>query len=148
VEESANALGIAVRQYEAIERGESALEHWAPRWAELAIKLSTPISRLLAESGRSADHEPGGCGRLIRARREALGKTAEQLAREVGLSDAEYEQVERGTTLLDEWAPRLLRCAELFEQPVFYFLLPFGLPFQSLDVSDLPSPRNEATPPG
>ena len=70
VSEVASRLKISEEEYREIEAGETAAESWGPRLAQIAIKLETPTSRLLAESGRFADTQPGQAGGLIRGHRE------------------------------------------------------------------------------
>jgi transcriptional regulator with XRE-family HTH domain len=131
-EEMAGALGISVPEYEALERGETPAERWGPILAQLAVKLAVPTSRLVADSGRSADYQAGNCGKLIREQRERKQLTTEQLAELLALPAAELAAIEAGQSELEVWAPRFLRCAELVEQPVFNFFYPCGLPFESL----------------
>jgi transcriptional regulator with XRE-family HTH domain len=133
VEDTAAKLQIDVADYQKMEAGESASETWGPILAEFAIRLETPTSRLIAESGRAEDHQPGGCGRLITQHRERRGKTVEDMIEGQELSGDDYEQVEKGKSPLETEAPRLLRFAEVIEQPVFNLFYPCGLPFQELD---------------
>ena len=126
-------LGMSEEEYAAIEAGESPAETWGPRLAQIAIELETPTSRLLAESGRSADAEPGQAGRLIRGHRERREKTAAEVAEALGLSEEEYARIEAGESPIETWGPRLLAFAERIEQPVFNLFYPCGLPFQELD---------------
>ena len=87
-EDMAGKLGIPAEKYQEIEAGDSPAETWGPLLANIAIKLETPTSRLLAESGKSADTRPGQAGELIRKHREARGKTPEQMAEALGISAA------------------------------------------------------------
>lgn len=142
VEETAAALAISTAEYETLEAGESEAEKWGSVLAQIAIELETPTSRLLAESGRSADTRAGQAGGLIRGHRERREKTvdemAEALARSLAelsleLSREEYETVEAGKSPIETVGPRLLAFAEVIEQPVFNLFYPCGLPFQELD---------------
>ena len=142
VDEVAAKLGVSEAEYGAMEGGESEIEKWGPVLAHIAIELETPTSRLLAESGKSADTRPGQAGGLIRGHRERREKTADQvaeaLARSLGeldleLSREEYETVEAGKSPIETAGPRLLAFAEAIEQPVFNLFYPCGLPFQELD---------------
>lgn len=132
-EDMAERLGISSEEYAGIEAGSSPAEQWGPRLAQLAIELETPTSRLLAESGRSADAKPGQAGRLIRGHRQRREKTPEDLATALEIPLEEYEQIEDGESPIETWGPLLLRFAEQIEQPVFNLFYPCGLPFQELD---------------
>lgn len=132
-EETAAKLAISHEQYQELEAGESSIEVWGPRLAELAIALETPTSRLIAESGRSQDAEKGQVGRLVGDHRKRSGKSVEELAEAAGMKTAELEAIEGGDTELEVVAPRLLAFAETIEQPVFNLFYPCGLPFQELD---------------
>ena len=127
------SLELPVEDYEKIERGESEAEEWGPILAKIAIKLETPTSRLLAESGKSADVVKGQCGALIRGHREARSLDQAQVAEYVGLSQADYETVEAGQSPLETYGRIFLGFAEQIEQPVFNLFYPCGLPFQELD---------------
>jgi transcriptional regulator with XRE-family HTH domain len=129
----AREVGLEPDAFAAIERGESPLEQWAPHWAQLAIQLELPMSRLVAESGRAEDARAGELGKRVRAAREARGLSPEQLATAAEIPPAEYTRIEAGDSPLEEWAPRLLRCAQVIDEPVFNFLYPCALPFQTLD---------------
>jgi len=131
--ETAKHLGIGEDEYQQVEDGESPAEAWGPRLALIAIELETPTSRLLAESGRSADTKPGQAGELIRGHRERRGKSVEEMAEALEIDADEYRSVESGDSPLETWGPRLLAFAELIEQPVFNLFYPCGLPFQELD---------------
>ena len=89
-EDVAGKLGIPAEKYQEIEAGNSPAETWGPLLANIAIKLETPTSRLLAESGKSADTRAGQAGELIRKHREGRGKTPEQMAEALGISQEEY----------------------------------------------------------
>lgn len=134
-EETAEALGISVEEYQTMEGGESTAEVWGPRLALIAIELETPTSRLLAESGRSADTDPsaGQAGTLIRGHRERREKSVGEMAEALEITEAEYEEIEAGKSPIEVDGPRLLAFAEAIEQPVFNLFYPCGLPFQELD---------------
>lgn len=129
----AAALGVSGEEYAQIEAGESDAETWGPHLAQLAITLETPTSRLIAESGKSADHKPGNAGRLVAGHRERRGKSVEDMAEAVGISEEDYGHIEAGTSPLEKWGPLFLAFAEQIEQPVFNLFYPCGLPFQELD---------------
>lgn len=131
--EVAAALGVPQEEYLELEEGRSPAEQWGPRLARIAIALETPTSRLLAESGRSADTQAGQAGALIRRHREARDKTPEQLAEETEIPVEEYRSIEEGGSPIETYGPRLLAFAEIIEQPVFNLFYPAGLPFQELD---------------
>lgn len=133
VEETASKLGISEDEYQQIEAGESPAEEWGPTLAQIAIKLETPTSRLLAESGRSEDCKEGQAGGLIKGHRERREKTAEQMAEELEMSLEDYSEIEAGKSPLEKYGPLFLAFAEAIEQPVFNLFYPCGLPFQELD---------------
>jgi transcriptional regulator with XRE-family HTH domain len=135
-DDMAGKLGLPAEKYQEIEAGESPAETWGPRLALIAIKLETPTSRLLADSGKSADTKPGQAGELIRKHRERRGKTPDQMAEGLEISREEYEQIEAGQSPVEEYGPFFLRFAEVIEQPVFNLFYPFGLPLDKLSVED------------
>ena len=132
-EETATRLGIAQEKYGEVEEGSSPAEKWGPLLAKIAIKLETPTSRLLAESGKSADTKAGQAGELIRKHRERRQKTVEQMAEQLEISKEEYEQIEAGQSGIEEYGPLLLHYAEIIEQPVFNLYLPHGIQYDQLD---------------
>jgi len=136
VEDMAGRLGLPAEKYQEIEAGASPAETWGPLLANIAIKLETPTSRLLADSGRSADTRAGQAGELIRKHRERRGKTPEQMAEALQISADEYAQIEAGQSPIEEYGPFFLRFAETIEQPVFNLFYPFGLPLDKLEVQD------------
>jgi transcriptional regulator with XRE-family HTH domain len=138
VEETATQLGIPEDRYRELEAGTSPAEQWGPLLARVAIKLETPTSRLLADSGKSADTHTGQAGQLIRKHREKRNKTVDQLAEELELPKPEYESIEAGQSGIEEYGPLLLHFAEIIEQPVFNLFYPCGLPLDKLEVNDYP----------
>jgi transcriptional regulator with XRE-family HTH domain len=132
-DETASRLGISQEQYGEMEGGSSPAEKWGPLLAKIAIKLETPTSRLLAESGKSADTKNGQAGELIRKHRERRQKTVEQMAEQLEISKEEYEEIEAGQSGIEEYGPLLLHYAEIIEQPVFNLFYPCGLPLEKLD---------------
>ena len=86
LDDMAGRLGIPAEKYQEIEAGSSPAETWGTRLANIAIQLETPTSRLLAESGKSADTRAGQAGELIHKHREKRGKTPEQMAEALGIS--------------------------------------------------------------
>ena len=132
-DETASRLGISQEQYGEMEGGTSPAEKWGPLLAKIAIKLETPTSRLLADSGKSADTKNGQAGELIRKHRERRQKTVEQMAEQLEISKEEYEQIEAGQSGIEEHGPLLLHFAEIIEQPVFNLFYPCGLPLEKLD---------------
>jgi transcriptional regulator with XRE-family HTH domain len=136
LDDMAGRLGIPVEKYQEIEAGGSEGETWGPLLAKIAIKLETPTSRLLAESGRSVDTRAGQAGELIRKHRERRNKTPEQMAELLEVSREEYERIEAGQSPIEEYGPFFLRFAEVIEQPVFNLFYPFGLPLDRLSVED------------
>ncbi len=147
VEEVADKLGISADEYQEIEAGKSPAELWCPHLAHIAVALETPTSRLLAESGRFEDTEPGQAGGLIRGHREdreksvaemveALNSWGEEMGEQEGyrkLTAEDYEQIEAGESPIEKYGPLMLGFAEIIEQPVFNLFYPCGLPFQELD---------------
>ena len=136
IEDMAGKLGIPAERYQEVEAGASPAETWGPLLAKIAIKLETPTSRLLADSGRSADTKAGQAAELIRKHRERRGKTPEQMAELLEISAEEYTQIESGQSPIEEYGPFFLRFAETIEQPVFNLFYPFGLPLDKLSVED------------
>lgn len=132
-DETASRLGISQEKYGELEGGGSGAEKWGPLLAKIAIKLETPTSRLLAESGKSADTKDGQAGELIRKHRERRQKTVDQMAEQLEISKEEYEQIEAGQSGIEEFGPLLLHYAEIIEQPVFNLFYPCGLPLEKLD---------------
>jgi len=132
-EEAATKLQVKPETYAELEGGTSQAEKWGPLLAEIAISLETPTARLISETGRSDDYQDGGCGTLITHHRERRSKSVEDMIEALGISNEEYEGIEGGKSPLEEQAPRLLRFAELIEQPIFNLFYPCGLPFQELD---------------
>ena len=136
LDDMAGRLGIPAEKYQEIEAGSSPAETWGTLLANIAIQLETPTSRLLAESGKSADTRAGQAGELIRRHREGRGKTPEQMAEALGLSLEEYQRIESGQSEVEEYGPFFLRFAEVIEQPVFNLFYPFGLPLDKLGLED------------
>lgn len=132
-DEMASRLEIEQNHYGEMEGGSSPAEKWGPMLAKIAIKLETPTSRLLAESGKSADTKNGQAGELIRKHRERRQKTVEQMAEQLEISKEDYEQIEAGQSGIEEYGPLLLHYAEIIEQPVFNLFYPCGLPLEKLD---------------
>jgi transcriptional regulator with XRE-family HTH domain len=138
VDDTAGKLNIPAERYSELEAGASPAEQWGPLLALIAIKLETPTSRLLADSGRSADTKQGQAGELIRKHREKRNKTVDQMAQELEIPKQEYEDIEAGKSGIEEYGPLLLHYAELIEQPVFNLFYPCGLPLDKLEVNDYP----------
>lgn len=141
VEEVAKELGLSVEEYSQIEAGESPAEEWGPRLAYIAIVLETPTSRLLADSGKSADCKEGQAAQQIKKHRERRELKPEEVVQKivdlrethVEFTQEHYDQVEAGTSPIEKYGPLLLHFAEVIEQPVFNLFYPCGLPFQELD---------------
>lgn len=138
IEDTAGKLGISEDQYRELEAGSSPAEQWGPLLARVAIKLETPTSRLLADSGKSADTQQGQAGQLIRKHRERRSKTVDQMAEELEIPKQEYEQIEAGESGIEQYGPLLLHYAEIIEQPVFNLFYPCGLPLDKLEYNDYP----------
>ena len=133
IESAAEKLGVTPEQYRDIEAGNSPAEDLGTLLAKIAIKLETPTSRLLAESGKAADTKAGQAGELIRRHRERRGKTPEQMAELLEIAPEEYQKIESGQSGIEEWGPFFLRFAEMIDQPVFNLFYPCGLPLEKLD---------------
>lgn len=132
-DEMADRLGLAAEEYATVEQGTSPAETWGPYLAEIAIELATPTARLVAATGRSRDARPGEIGPRIRAAREGRRRTPVDLAKALGLAEADYQAIEAGATPVETWAPILLKFAETVEQPVFNLFYPCGLSFRDLE---------------
>ncbi len=135
VEDAAAKLGLSIDTYEEIEAGASPIEEWGPKVAEIAIKLKTPTARLISETGRSAQaaQNDGQCGRLIRTHRERRKLSREELVSQLGWPSELFDSVEEGGSPLEQYAPLLLRFAEMIEQPIFNLFYPCGLPYGDLE---------------
>ena len=131
VEKVAAELNVPVDDYQELEAGSSPIEQWAPKLAEIAIQLSTPTSRLISETGKSAS--AAQCGPLIKAHREKRELDQEQLAKSLGWQVSELDSIEAGKSPLESYAPMLLKFAELIEQPIFNLFYPCGLPLNRLE---------------
>jgi transcriptional regulator with XRE-family HTH domain len=127
-------LGLSSDQYRELEAGVSSIEEWGPKLANIAIKLSTPTSRLISVTGKSeqARQEEGQCGKLIRAHRERRRLTDEELAKRLEVDKDEIVSIENGQSPLEDYAPLLLRFSEIIDQPIFNLFYPCGLPFDKL----------------
>jgi transcriptional regulator with XRE-family HTH domain len=134
VDDAASELGLAPAAYAEFEGGASPIEEWAPKLAELAIKLSTPTSRLISETGKSAQAGRDGrqCGRLIQTHREKRGLRREDLAGQLGWPVEQLVLIENGASPIEQYAPLTLRFAEIIDQPIFNLFYPCGLPFTEL----------------
>lgn len=127
-------LGIPREQYEEMEAGRSPAEEWGPRLGQVAIILQAPTSRLIAETGKSAQARQveGQCGKLISSHREIRGITQEELADKINIPVTEIKSIEDGITPLEIYAPILLSFAEAVDQPIFNLFYPCGLPLDKL----------------
>lgn len=134
VEQVAGDLGLIIEEYGRWESGESPIEEWGPKLAKLAIKLSTPTSRLISETGRAAQakQQEGQCGKLIKTHRERQKLSHEELATKLEVPVEEIVSIEEGKSPLETYAPSLLRFAEVIDQPVFNLFYPCGLPLEKL----------------
>ncbi len=130
---AAARLDISAADYGQLESGHSPAEKWAVVLGRLALKLRTPTARLLSETGKADASRPGGCGPLVRRRREESRIAPEALAAAVEVSAAEYAEIERGASPLEVYGPQLLRFAELIEEPLYNLLYPCGVPLEKLE---------------
>jgi transcriptional regulator with XRE-family HTH domain len=131
----AGLLAMPQEEYQQWESGEDqTFERWGPQIGEFAIRLKTPTSRLIAESGRSTDAAkvPGQCGHRIAQRREQMGLTQMELAKRTEMQVNDLQMIESGASPIEKYAPLLLRFAEVVEQPVFNLFYPCGLPHAEL----------------
>jgi transcriptional regulator with XRE-family HTH domain len=134
LEDAAQRIGVPVTAYEQLENGASPIEEWGPHLAQIAIKLSTPTSRLISETGKAAQAKlrEGQCGQLIVKHREKRGLSSEELARLLDWPVEQIGSIESGNSPLEEYAPILLSFAEMIDQPIFNLFYPCGLPFNEL----------------
>ncbi len=128
-------LGVSVEVYNEFEEGKSSIEEWGPRLPQIAIKLSIPTSRLISETGKSAQAmlTNGQCGKLVRMHREKRRLSQEELAALLGWPVDQLACIEDGDSPLETYAPLLLRFAETINQPIFNLFYPCGLPFDTLN---------------
>lgn len=126
-------LKLSADEYQALEAGGAPLEVWGPRLARIAIKLQTPLARLISEA-RPEDAPPaaGQCGKLIKLQRERRGLTPQQLAALVDMTLPDLLALENGQSPVERDAPLLLAFARLIEQPIFNLFYPAGLPLDKL----------------
>jgi transcriptional regulator with XRE-family HTH domain len=136
LEEMAAKLNLAADEYQKVEKGESEAERWGPLLALIAINLETPTSRLLAESGKSADCKPGQAGQLITAHRTRRNKQPDEMAQALEIPREEYTAIEAGQSGIEQYGPLFLRFAETIEEPVFNLFYPFGLPLDKVNLED------------
>jgi transcriptional regulator with XRE-family HTH domain len=103
--------------------------------AQIAIKLATPTSRLISETGKAAQAKQidGQCAKLIKTHRERRQLGQGELAERLGMSIDEIASIESGRSPLENYAPLLLRFAEVIEQPIFNLFYPCGLPLEKLE---------------
>lgn len=134
IDDAAFNLGLSAEAYQELEAGTSPIEEWGPRLAQIAVKLSKPTSRLISETGKSAQAGlvAGQCGNLIGMHREKRQLNREQLASLLDWPTELLASIESGDSPLETYAPLLLRFAELIEQPIFNLFNPCGLPFDQL----------------
>jgi len=133
VGDAARNLNISGEAYQELEHGHSAVEKWANVLTKAALVLKTPTARLVSEDGTAVGTTKGSCGKLIKHYREQRQLSIEEMAAAVGLSLAEYQDLERGQSPLETFGPLLLCFAELIEQPVYNLLFPSGVPIEKLE---------------
>jgi transcriptional regulator with XRE-family HTH domain len=133
VGDAARQLNISEEVYRELEDGHSAMEKWANVLTKAAVVLKTPTARLVSETGKAVGIKNGNCGKLIKHYREQRQLSLEEMATAVGVSVAEYQDIEHGQSPLETFAPLLLRFAELIEQPVYNLLFPGGVPIEKLE---------------
>src|SRR5262245_11788099 len=120
-EDVAAYLSIPLEKYAEMEGGESPIEEWGPKIAQVAITLKVATSRLLSEDGRFAStaRDPGQCGQLIRKHREARRLTQEEFAKQLDIPLGEIVSIESGDSPIETCGPLLLGFAEAVDQPIF-----------------------------
>jgi transcriptional regulator with XRE-family HTH domain len=138
VDDVAKRMGVSTEQYSELEAGSSPAEEWGPRLALIAVALKTPTSRLIAQTGKSAQARQveGQCGKLISSNREKRELSLKDLAEKIGVSESDAAAIEQGKTDLETYAPWLLAFAETIDQPIFNLFYPCGLPLA--DLTDYP----------
>src|SRR5882757_6095948 len=96
IEDAVAKMGISQDGYEELESGASPIEEWGPKLALIAIKLSTPTSRLISATGKSlqAGQEQGQCGQLIKMHRESRDLSQSELADKLGWPEEQLIAVE------------------------------------------------------
>jgi len=129
-EQVAARLELPLDEYQDLEAGSSPIEQWAPKLAQIAVALSVPTSRLISETGKSADANQ--CGRLITFHRQQRELAQEELARKIDIPVSELDSIEAGQSPLEQYAPVLLRFAEVIGQPIFNLFYPCGLRLDEL----------------
>lgn len=135
VEQVAADLALPVNEYKDLEAGSSPIEQWGPRLAQIAVALSVPTSRLISETGKSAEAKTDAnqCGKLITFHRQRRELAQEELARKIDIPVNELNSIEAGQSPLEQYAPVLLRFAEVIGQPIFNLFYPCGLRLDELE---------------
>jgi transcriptional regulator with XRE-family HTH domain len=133
VADAARNLNISEEAYQQLENGHSAVEKWANVLTNAALILKTPTARLVSENGTAVGITKGSCGKLIKHYRDQRQLSIDEMAAAVGLSIAEYQDLERGQSPLETFGPLLLCFAELIEQPIYNLLFPSGVPIEKLE---------------
>jgi transcriptional regulator with XRE-family HTH domain len=135
ISDCAARLGIEESDYQVLESGQSPAEQWGPRLARIAVKLATPTSRLISETGRASDarRDEGQCGRLIAAHRARVGISREELSACLETAPEEIMYIESGRSPIEGYGPVLLGFAEVVDLPVFNLFYPCGLPLDALE---------------
>jgi transcriptional regulator with XRE-family HTH domain len=133
IEDMAKRMGVAPKEYEALEGGDPLLEKWFPLLCEIAVETDTPTAMLLSKTGRSDGYVAGQCGTLIRDAREERGRTVEEMAEALESNIAEYVSIEKNQSLIEKYGIAMLRFAEAIDQPIFNLYLPCGVLYSELD---------------
>eukprot|EP01059_Diplonema_ambulator_P021481 TRINITY_DN35689_c0_g1_i1.p1 TRINITY_DN35689_c0_g1~~TRINITY_DN35689_c0_g1_i1.p1 ORF type:complete len:169 (+),score=70.82 TRINITY_DN35689_c0_g1_i1:34-507(+) len=123
VDDLASAVGVGADEYREMEAGRSELEHWAPLLGAIAVATGRPTSRFLASTGKAKDVVHGRCGPIIKTIREELHIPTSKILEATGITADEYNNIEKGTSGLEVWCPRLLSIANTLEQPIFNFII-------------------------
>ena len=135
VQHCAARVGLSEPAFDVLESGKSPVEQWGPTLARIAVKLGTPTSRLISESGRASDaaREEGQCGRLIAVHRVRRGIAREELSAWLETTPQQVSYIESGESPIESYGPILLSFAEAVDLPVFNLFYPCGLPLDALD---------------
>jgi transcriptional regulator with XRE-family HTH domain len=133
VADAVSRLGIPEAEYEELEGGGSPAEKWGPVLARAAIKLETPLSRLISETGKSDAAKEGQVGPLVERHRERKGVSKDAMAEYLNISREEYESLEAGDLPVERYGRVFLGFAEMIDRSVFDLFYPCGLPLDKLE---------------
>jgi len=126
-------LGVSEAEYEELEGGDSPAEKWGAVLARAAIKLETPLSRLISETGKSDAAKEGQVGKLVGRHRERRGESRDAMAEYLNISRDEYDSLEAGKLPIEHYGRVLLAFAEMIDRSVFDLFYPCGLSLDKLE---------------